>query len=256
MTARTADKIGGTAKPVCLITGVGDATGAALARRFAAGGYRVAMLARSESRLRSLERDIPGSRAFPCDVGDLPALTQTVDIVRSDMGAPTVLIHNAVAHSFETFLDADPADLERNFRVNTTSLLYLARALAPDMIREGHGAIMVTGNTASHRGVPQYALFAPTKAAQRILAESLARDLGSKGIHVGYVTIDAAIDVTWLGDDVDRPPWLVPPADWPWPREDYFAKPDAIADEVFHLAHQDRSTWSFDLVIRPFAERW
>ena len=115
---------------------------------------------------------------------------------------------------------------------------------------------MVTGNTASHRGVPQYALFAPTKAAQRILCEALARELGPQGIHVGYVTIDAAIDAAWLGPDDKKPSWLVPPAGWKWSREDFFAKPDAIAEEVYHLAHQDRSTWTFDLVIRPFAEKW
>lgn len=243
-------------QPVCVITGVGDSTGAALARRFAAGGYRVAMIARNRDRLETLEREIPGARAVVCDIGDLEALAATVAEIRSSMGAPTVLVHNAVAHTFDTFLDADPADLERNFRVNTTALLYLARDLAPDMIDAGQGAIMVTGNTASHRGVPKYALFAPTKAAQRILAESLARDLGPKGIHVGYVTVDAAIDVTWLGPDDQRPAWLLPPDDWPHDREDFFAKPSAIADEVFHLAHQDRSTWAFDLTIRPFAEKW
>ena len=190
------------------------------------------------------------------DVGDIDALTATIAGIREDMGAPAVLVHNAVAHTFSRFLDADPQDLERNFRVNTTSLLYLARALVPDMIAAGRGAIMVTGNTSSHRGVPNYALFAPTKAAQRVLAESMARDLGPKGVHVGYITIDAAIDATWLGDKSNRPGWLEPPADWPWPREDYYAKPAAIAEEVFHMAHQDRSTWAFDLVIRPFAERW
>ena len=244
------------AKPVVLITGVGDSTGAALARRFTAGGYRVAMLARNAERLAALEREIEGARAFVCDVGDLDALAATVEKVRETLGNPKVLVHNAVAHSFDTFLDADPAILERNFRVNTTALLHLARALAPDMIAAGEGAIMVTGNTASHRGVPNYALFAPTKAGQRILAEALARDLGPKGIHVGYITIDAAIDVTWMGPESERPAWLTPPADWPWPREDYFAQPDAIAEEVFHLAHQHRSTWTFDLVIRPFAETW
>lgn len=243
-------------KPVCLITGVGDTTGSALARRFATGGYRIAMLARDEARLNRLEEEISGARAFICDVGDLDALAATIMEVRSTMGAPEVLVHNAVAHTFDTFLDAPPEALERNFRVNTTSLLHLARALAPDMIAAGKGALMVTGNTAAHRGVPMYALFAPTKAAQRVLAESLARDLGPKGIHVAYITVDAAIDVTWLGADAERPAWLVPPADWPWPREDFFAKPDAIAEEVFHLAHQDRSTWTFDLVIRPFAEKW
>lgn len=244
------------ARPVCLITGVGDSTGAALARRFVAGGYRVAMVARNGERLEALEQEIEGTKAFVCDVGNLEALAATIAEVRATLGKPAVLIHNAVAHTFATFLDADPAELERNFRVNTTALLHLARALAPDMIEAGSGAIMVTGNTASHRGVPNYALFAPTKAAQRILAEALARDLGPKGVHVGYVTIDAAIDVTWLGSESERPSWLEPPADWPWPRADYYAKPEAIAEEVFHLAHQDRSTWTFDLVIRPFAERW
>ena len=243
-------------KPVCLITGVGDSTGAALTRRFATGGYRVAMIARNTVRLAALEKEITGSRAFVCDVGDLDALHAMVRAVRHEMGKPEVLIHNAVAHTFDTFLDADPKDLERNFRVNTTALLYLARALAPDMINVGHGAIMVTGNTASLRGIPKYALFAPTKAAQRILAQSLARDLGPKGVHVGYITIDAAIDVTWLDADKDGAPWLNPPADWPHAREDFFAKPEAIAEEVFHMVHQDRSTWAFDAVIRPFAEKW
>ena len=243
-------------RPLCLITGVGDTTGSALVRRFAAGGYRVAMIARNRERLARLEAAVPQARGFACDLGDPAALEATLAEIRGSLGSVEVLLHNAVAHSFETFLDGDPAALERNFRVNTSALLHLARALAPDMMAAGHGAMIATGNTASHRGVPNYALFAPTKAAQRILCESLARDLGPKGIHVGYVTIDAAIDVTWLGPEAERPAWLLPPADWPHPREDFFAKPAAIAEEVYHLAHQDRSTWSFDLVVRPFAETW
>lgn len=243
-------------QPVCLITGVGDSTGSALARRFTAGGYNVALIARNTERLRALEKELNGSRGFACDLNDLKALASTVSEIHSKMGAPEVLVHNAVAHTFGTFLDADPTELERNFRVNTTSLLYLARALTPTMIEAGRGTIMVTGNTASHRGVPNYALFAPSKAAQRILCESLARDLGPQGIHVGYITVDAAIDATWLGPDETRPSWLVPPAGWKSLREDFYAKPDAIAEEVYHLAHQDRSTWAFDLVVRPFAEKW
>lgn len=243
-------------KPVCLITGVGDTTGAALARRFAAGGYSIAMIARNTDRLNALATEIENAHAFPCDVGDIPELMDTVERIKTQLGSPTVLIHNAVAHTFDTFLDADPTDLERNFRVNTTSLLYLARAVAPDMIKAKKGAIMVTGNTASHRGIPTYALFAPTKAAQRTLAEALARDLGPKQVHVGYITIDAAIDVTWLGADEERPDWLLPPDDWPWNREDFYADANAIADEVFHMAHQHKSTWAFDLIVRPFAEKW
>lgn len=234
-----------TAKPVCMITGVGDGTGAALARRFTDGGYRVAMLARSGERLTSLETKLPDSRGYVCDVADLDALLTVFESVRSEMGRPEVLVHNAVAATFQTFLEADPEDIERNFRVNTTSLLYLARELAPDMIAAGHGAIIVTGNTAALRGIPSYAVFAPTKAAQRILAQSLARDLGPKGVHVAYVTIDAAIDTPWTRDQFNQ--------DKP---EEFFAKPVDIADEVFHVTHQPRSTWSFDVEIRPFAENW
>ena len=231
--------------PICLITGVGEGTGAALARRFADGGYRVAMLARDRDRLTSLERELAGSKSYVCDVGDLDELIATVELVRRDMGVPEVLIHNAVSATFQTFLEADPEDLERNFRVNTTSLLYLARELAPAMIDRGNGAILVTGNTAALRGVPNTAVFAPTKAAQRVLAQSLARDLGPRGIHVAYITIDAVIDVPWT-----REPFH---ADKP---EEFFSKPEAIAEEVFHVAHQDKSTWAFDLVIRPFGENW
>ena len=96
----------GESKPVCLITGVGDSTGAALARRFAAGGYRVAMIARNAQRLEALEQEIEGSKAFICDVGELEALLATVDRVRQEMGKPAVLVHNAVASTFDSFLDA------------------------------------------------------------------------------------------------------------------------------------------------------
>jgi NAD(P)-dependent dehydrogenase (short-subunit alcohol dehydrogenase family) len=242
---------------VCLVTGVGGATGAAISRCFARDGYRVAMLARSRTRLERLEQEIKNSKAYVCDVGDLGTLASTIDAVRSDLGRPSVLVHNAVSATFGKFLDMDPAELERNFRVNTTALLHLARALAPDMMAAGTGAIVVTGNTSSLRGVPNYALFAPTKAAQRILAESLARDLGPKRVHVAYVTIDGPIDSPWLGEGGrTRPAWLEPPADWPHRRGDWFVDPDAIANEVFHMAHQHPSTWAFDLVIRPFAEKW
>jgi len=232
-------------KEVALITGVGEGTGAALARRFALGGYDVAMIARNQERLEALEKEIENAKGYVCDIGDLHALMIVVKAVKAEMGAPSVLVHNAVSATFKTLLDADPEDLEKNFRVNTTSLLYLARELVPEMIQKGSGAIMVTGNTAALRGVPHTAVFAPTKAAQRIMAQSMARDFGPKGVHVAYITIDAVIDTPWtrLPQHPDKP-------------DEFFAKPAAIADEVFHIAHQDRSTWAFDLVIRPFAEKW
>ncbi len=233
------------AKPICIVTGVGEGTGAALVRRFARGGYQVAMIARNTERLEALQLEVADSRAYVCDISDLDMLAATVQQIRAEMGTPTVLVHNAVAASFKTFLDADSQELEHNFRVNTTALYSLARELAPAMIDAGSGAILVTGNTAALRGIPTYAAFAPTKAAQRILAESLARDLGPKGIHVAYIMIDAAIDTPWTRDvfNQDKP-------------DEFFSKPVDIADEVFHVAHQPRSAWSFDVEIRPFGEKW
>lgn len=232
-------------KPVCLITGVGDGTGAALTRRFARGGYQVAMLARNRDRLEALQYEIDDSRAYECDISNLNALADVVHRIRAELGQPNILVHNAVSATFKTFLEAESQELEHNFRVNTMSLYQLARELAPAMIESGQGAIMVTGNTAALRGTPNYAAFAPTKAAQRILSQSLARDLGPKGIHVAYITIDAAIDTPWTRDVLhpDKP-------------DDFFSKPVDIADEVFHTAHQPPSTWSFDVEIRPYDEKW
>ncbi len=234
-------------RPVCLVTGVGPerGTGAEIARRFAAGGYSVAMLARDARRLADLESKYDGARAFPCDVGNLEALVETVARVRGELGDPAVVVHNAPRSVRGSILELDPDDLERNFRVNTTALLYLARETIPAMLRAGAGAIMVTGNTSATRGKAHWGFFASTKAAQRILAESIAREFGPKGIHVAYFIIDAMIDTPRTR------PVLAP--DKP---DDFFAKPSAIAEEIFRVAHQDRSAWSFTVELRPFGESW
>lgn len=229
---------------VCLITGVGPGTGAALARRFGQGGYAVAMLARSEERLAALAREVDGAHAFACDVSNKAQLETTIDRVERTLGPPEVVIHNAVGGAFGNFLDIDPEVLNRNFQVNAMGLLHLARRLAPNMVKEGRGAIIATGNTSALRGKANFAGFAPTKAAQRILAEAMARELGPKGVHVAYVVIDAVIDVPWTRQAFkDRP-------------DEFFIKPSAIADEVWHLAHQERSAWSFNVEIRPYGETW
>ena len=244
-------------KGICIVAGVGEATGSAIVRRFAENGYKVAMIARNHNRLSKITSQIENTYSYPCDISNIDNLAKTITKITNDLGLVNTLIHNAVSHTFGKFLESDPTELERNFRVNTTSLLYMARQLVPQMILSKEGTIIATGNTASFRGIPNYALFAPTKAAQRILCESLARDLGPKGIHVGYIAIDAAIDAEWLGaTDEERPSWLVPPKDWPFRRDEYFANPCAIADEVYHMAHQHRSAWAFETTIRPFAEYW
>ena len=232
------------AEPVCVISGVGPGTGSALVRRFATGGYRIAMLARNAERLAELAKQVPSAKAYVCDVADQSQVNAAMDLVEREMGAPSVLIHNAVGGGWGTFMEIDPAMLNRNFQVNTMGLLYLARRVAPAMMSAGHGAIIVTGNTSAQRGRANFAGFAPTKAAQRILAEAMARDLGPKGVHVAYIVIDAVIDVPWARERFKQK------------ADDFFIKPAAIADEAWHLASQPRSAWSFNVEIRPFGETW
>jgi short-subunit dehydrogenase len=230
--------------PIVVVTGVGPGTGAAIARRFSRGGYKVAMLARTPERLAALEREIPNATGYPCDVTDEGQLDATVEAIRRNLGAPKILIHNAVGGAFGNFLEIDPQVLNRNFQVNTMALLHLARRLAPAMVAAGEGAIVASGNTSALRGKANFAGFAPTKGAQRILAESIARELGPKGVHVAYVVIDAVIDLEWTRKRF---------ADAP---DDFFIKPAAIADEIWHVVHQDRSAWSFNVEVRPFRETW
>jgi short-subunit dehydrogenase len=232
------------ARPVCIITGVGPGTGTALARRFAQGGYHVALLARSKDRLTALCNELPNASAHICDVTDESRINETVASIILKFGLPAVAIHNAVGGAFGNFLKIDPSSLEASFKVNAMGLLYLARAVAPTMIEAGTGAIIATGNTAAFRGIPSYAAFAPTKAAQRILAESIARELGPKGVHVAYVMVDAVIDVPWARKRFNDKP------------DDFFAKSSEVAEEIWHVAHQTRSTWSFNVEVRPFAEKW
>ena len=227
-------------KPLAVITGVGPGTGASLVRRFADGGYRVAMLARDAKRLAALKAEIPDSIAVPCDVSDPIALEKAI----ADVGPPKVVVHNAVGGAFGSFRDIDPAVLQQNFDVNTMALLHLARLTTPAMIEAGEGALIVTGNTSATRGKALFAGFAPTKAAQRILAESMARDLGPKGVHVAYLVIDAVIDVPWARERFKDA------------KDDFFIQPASIAAEVFHLAHQPRDAWSFLEEVRPFHEPW
>lgn len=229
---------------VCLVTGVGPGTGTALVERFAADGYRVAMLARSGDRLGELEKRIEASQGFPCDVADPGALSEAVSAVQSKLGPPRVVIHNAVGGAFGSFLDIDAETLERNFRINTLALFHLARLTVEDMISAGGGALLATGNTSAYRGKALFAGFAPTKAAQRILLESIARSVGPKGVHAAYVAIDAVIDVPWTRERFSDKP------------DEFFCKPRDIADECYRIAHQPRSAWSSELVIRPFGENW
>ena len=231
------DKVG-------LITGVGPGTGTALVRRFIEGGYQVAMLARSEERLAALSAELPEANSFVCDVSDPDALQETYSKVKSTLGAPQVVVHNAVGAERGSYMEIDPGRLVKNFEINTVALLHLARLATPDMEENGFGAIICTGNTSAYRGRAKFAGFAPTKAAQRILLESIAREAGPRGIHAAYVAIDAVIDLEWTRKAFPGQP------------DDFFCQPSDIADECYRIAHQPKSAWSAESIIRPFGETW
>ena len=228
---------------LCIITGVGPGTGTALVRRFAEN-YRVAMVARDSERLEALCEAVPGSSAYPCNVADAEAFAQTLATIDRELGHASVVVHNAVGGGIKDVLSLEPRVLERNFKINTMALLQLIQTCAPAMIDQDGGAILATGNTAAYRGRGGFSPFAPTKAAQRILLESAARELGPQGVHACYVAIDAVIDVPWTREWYEGKP------------DDFFCQPADIADECYHLAHQPRSAWTFDTVIRPFGETW
>jgi NAD(P)-dependent dehydrogenase (short-subunit alcohol dehydrogenase family) len=234
----------GNTKPLAIVTGVGPGTGSAVVRRFAAGGYRVAMLARDKTRLDALAAEIPSAVPVTCDVTDFATLERVLGEIDQRFGAPKVVVHNAVGGAFGKFQEVAPEVLRANFETNVMALLHLARQVAPRMIAAEGGALVVTGNTSALRGKPNFAGFAPTKAAQRILAESIARDLGPQGVHVAYLVIDAVIDVPWARQRFKDAP------------DDFFIKPAAIAEEIHHIAHQDRSAWSFLSEVRPYRESW
>jgi NAD(P)-dependent dehydrogenase (short-subunit alcohol dehydrogenase family) len=209
-----------------------------------AEGYRVAMFARSAERLRALEKEIDGSRGYAVDVCDPGAVTAAFKRVRSELGPVEVLLHNAGSGVFGSFLDTTPEALEQSWRINTLGLLLCAKEACNDMLAAGKGTIVVTGATASLRGGANFAAFASAKAAQRSLAQSMARSLGPRGIHVAYVVVDGVIDIP-------RTRALMP--DRP---DEKFLRPEDIAASVVHLVQQRRSAWTFELDLRPFTEQW
>ncbi len=231
------------AKPIAAIVGIGPGNGAALARRFAAD-YQVALLSRSTDLSAKLAAEIGEARAYACDVADAGAVDRAFDAVAADLGAVDTLVYNAGSGVFATIEEITPEQFEASWRVNAAGLLVAAKKVIPAMKARGNGAIIVIGATASRRGAPRTAAFAPAKAAQRSLAESMAKHLGPAGIHVALIIVDGVVDLPRTRQAMpDRP-------------DDFFVKPDDIAATAHWLAHQPRSAWSFEVEARPFGEKW
>jgi NAD(P)-dependent dehydrogenase (short-subunit alcohol dehydrogenase family) len=231
-------------KPVCVVVGVGLGNGAALARRFAREGYAVALLARSREASGPLAAELPDARAYECDAGQAESIAATFAAIRAELGDPAVVAYNAGSGSWGTIDDLTPAAFEASWRVNALGLFLVAKEVVPAMRRRGEGSIVVIGATASRRGMPRTTAFAPAKAAQRSLAEALARSLWPEGIHVALIILDGVVDL-------ERTRKMMP--DKP---DAFFIQPDDVAETAWWLTRQPRSAWSFEVEARPFGEKW
>ena len=231
-------------KPVAVVAGAGPGNGVALARRFAAGGYSVALLARDDSRMQAMAGEIEGARGYACDVTDPHGVDRTFKKIAADLGAVDVLLFNAGSGVFKGVEDITPAEFEAAWRVNAFGSLLCAQAVIPAMNARGAGAVIFTGATASLRGGRATAAFAPAKAAQRSLAQSMARALWPRGIHVALMIVDGVVDLPRIREAMpDRP-------------DSFFVDPAGVAQTAWFLAHQDRRAWSFEVETRPFGETW
>jgi NAD(P)-dependent dehydrogenase (short-subunit alcohol dehydrogenase family) len=231
-------------KPVCAVVGVGEGNGAALARAFARAGMAVALLARRTDFTSDLAQELPGARAYACDVSDASSVAQAFASIRTEMGDPAILVYNAGSGVWGDVESITLDGFEAAWRVNAFGALAASREVIQAMKAAGSGAIIFIGATASRRGGPQTAAFAPAKAAQRSLAESMARSLWPEGIHVALIVVDAVVDLRGTRRAMPDKP------------DSFFLKPDDMAATAVWLAQQPRSAWTFEAEVRPFSENW
>lgn len=232
------------AKPVCAVVGVGPGNGSAFARKFAREGYAVALLARSRKVTEALESELEDARAYECDATDAQSIQIVFAGVERDLGMIGVLIYNAGSGDWSNVEATDPKKFEAAWRINALGCLLCAQWVIPGMKKVESPSIIIIGATASLKGNAGFTSFASAKAAQRSLAQSMARHLDPQGIHVAYVIIDGVLDLARTRKAMaDKP-------------DEFFMNPDHIANTVFHLTAQKRSAWTFELDLRPFGEKW
>jgi NAD(P)-dependent dehydrogenase (short-subunit alcohol dehydrogenase family) len=230
--------------PVCAVIGVGPGNGEAFARRFAADGFAVALMARRAELTMKLAAELKSARAYACDVADEASVEAAFAGMRSDLGDADVIIFNAGSGVWGNVEEVKADDLERSWRINALGLFLAARQAIPAMRQKGQGAIIVVGATATRRGAAGAAAFAQGKMAQRALAESMARHLWPAGIHVALIVVDGVV-----GGPVTRSRFTDR-------SDEFFIDPAGVAAIAADLVKQDRSAWSFEVEARPFKEKW
>jgi NAD(P)-dependent dehydrogenase (short-subunit alcohol dehydrogenase family) len=244
----------GQGRGVCLVIGAGDGLGASIARAFAREGLRVCVTRRPRhteaiDRLaETIRADGGEAHAFGLDArveGDVAGLVERIE---REIGPIEVLVFNIGANVRFSIVETTTQVYSKVWEMATLAGFLTSREAARRMIERGRGAILFTGATASVRGAAGFSAFAGAKHALRALAQSLARELGPKGVHVAHVVIDGAIDGAFIRG-------LVPDAAEKLAREEILV-PDEIAKNYVWLYRQKRSAWTFEMDLRPWSETW
>jgi NAD(P)-dependent dehydrogenase (short-subunit alcohol dehydrogenase family) len=228
-------------KPVCAVVGIGPQNGASFARRFASEGYAVALLSRKTEYSTKLAAEMDSARAFACDVTDPTAVEAAFESIRTEMGEVDVLVYNAGSGVWGNIEELSAQDFEQSWRINTMGAFLVSKQVIPSMKKKKAGCIIIIGATASLRGRPFTTAFAPAKAAQRSLAQAMAKHLWPSGIHVSLIIIDGGVKSLDSDANLEAPESL---------------NPDDIASTAYFLSQQARSAWTFEIDVRPSQENW
>ena len=239
-------------KKVVLVIGAGDATGGAIAKRFAREGYIACVTRRSADKLKPLVDEIiaAGGQAhgFASDARKEEEVAELVETIERDIGPIEAFVFNIGANVPCSILDETARKYFKIWEMACFAGFLTAQAVARRMVTRQRGTILFTGATAGLRGAAGFAAFAGAKHGIRALAQSMARELGPRGIHVGHVVVDGAIDTAFIRDTF---PDLYARKD-----QDGILDPEHIADNYWHLHAQPRDAWTFELDLRPWMERW
>lgn len=237
---------------VCVVIGAGDATGGAIARRFARGGLVACPVRRNAEKLAPLAAAIAaeGGACIPhgCDARDEEQMLALFETIERDTGPIEVAVFNVGANVPSPILEETARKYRKIWEMACLGGFLTGREAARRMVPRGHGTILFTGATASLRGSANFAAFAGAKHALRALAQSMARELGPKGVHVAHVVIDGAIDTEFIRENF--------PERYAARETDGILSPDAIAEAYWQLHKQHRSAWTHELDLRPWQETW